>query len=176
MCSELVLPPGLCPTPGRGTVQHFRTTDPPVCLPTSTLAPSNLFLHIAQGSQSGLVFSLPASICRGDRASGTSPRDASEAIYQMHPLHYICKIHICPLVGSFHQGNREDVGLLMVQALEDELASGTCCTSKQISKGARLHGPWKRTSLCSSWVQRFSALMSRSSVTQATLDNVILFW
>lgn len=41
-------------------------------------APSSLFSHAAQGSQSGPVFSLPASICRGDRAGGTFPRDTSE--------------------------------------------------------------------------------------------------
>lgn len=116
-------------------MQRCRTTDPPLGLPTSTLAPSNLFLLIAQGSQSGPVSSLPASICRGHRACGTFPRDTSEAIYQMHRLHYICKAHICPLVGCLQQGNTEDGTLPMAQALEDELASGTC-TSKQMRKVA----------------------------------------
>lgn len=137
MCSELVplvlFPPVLFPTPGRGSA-HFITTDPPPRLSTSILVPSNLFSHVAQGSQSGPVCSLPASICRGDRACSTFPRDVSEAVYRVHCLHCICKIHICLLVGSFHQGNIQDCKLLTVQTLEEELASVTCCTSKQIYK------------------------------------------
>lgn len=139
-------------------MQYFRTTDPPPCLPTSTLAPFNLFSYIVQRSQSGPIFSLPASICRGDRACGTFPRGASERIYQLHRLHYICKIHICPLVGSFYHGNIEDGKWLMGQTLQDELASVRCCTSKYV-KSPGLHGHWKRT-LCASRVQRFSELMS----------------
>lgn len=130
--------------PGVRAVQHCRTTVPPLGLPTSTRAPSNLFLLIAQGWQSGPVCSLPASICRGHSACGTFPRDTSEAIYQMHRLHYICKIRICPLIGRFQQGNTEDGKWLMAQTLEDELASGTCCTSKQICKSRQgCMGPGK---------------------------------
>lgn len=61
VCPRLVplvlLPPVLCATLGWGSAQHFRTGGPPPRLSTSTLAPSNLFSHIAQGSQSGRVFS-----------------------------------------------------------------------------------------------------------------------
>lgn len=96
--------------------------------------------------------------------AATFPRDTSEAIYQMHRLHSICKIHICPLVGSFHQSNTEDGKSLMVQTLEDELASDTCFTSKQMREVARATGHWKRTRLCSPWVRKgCSELMSRSS-------------
>lgn len=104
---------------------------PPPWPPTSTPTPSNLFSHVAQGSQSGPVFSLPASICRGDGACSTFPRDASKAIYQMC-LYSVCKTHICPLVGHFHQGKVQAGRLLIVQTPEDELASVTCRTSKQI--------------------------------------------
>lgn len=64
--------------PGVGGCTAFQNRSPPPRLSTSTLAPSNLFSYIAQGTQSGPVFSLPASICRGDRACGILPRDASE--------------------------------------------------------------------------------------------------
>lgn len=178
-CPKLVLlvllPPVLCTTLGRGTAQHFRTGSPPPCLSTSTLAPSNLFSHIAQGSQSGPVFSLPASICRGDGACGTFPRDASEALYQKNRLHHKCKTHICPLVTSFHQGDIQDGKWLMVHTLEDELAS--VVGANKSLKSTRLYGPWKRAALCASWAQmRFSELMSRSSLIQIALDNVILPW
>ena len=47
-------------------------------------------------------------------------------------LYSVCKTHICPLVGSFHQGKVQAGRLLIVQTPEDELASVTCCISKQV--------------------------------------------
>lgn len=103
----------------------------------------------------------------------TFPRDVSEAISQMHHLHYICKTHLCPLVWSSCQGNIKDDKLLRVQTLEDELASVTCYTANKYMKSTGLCGHWKRTALCASWGQvRFSELMSQTSLIQVALNSV----
>lgn len=120
--------------------QHASLADPRLRLPIAALFPSNLFSHVSPGSQSGPVFSLPAPICRGDRACGSFPEDTSEVIYQIHHLYFctcICKIYICPPAGSFYQGNVRDWELLMAQPLEDVSARVTCSPRKQAHEGGR---------------------------------------
>lgn len=131
------------------------------CLPISTLAPSNMFSYTARGSQSGPMFFSPASICRGDRAYSTFPRDASKAIHQMYRLKYLCKIHICPLVGSFHQGNRRMGNCLWSRLSKMNLPVLHVVQANKYVKSAGPRGYGKRTAVCAFWGQRrFSELMS----------------
>lgn len=150
------------PLPRCRAAQRASLVDPPLCLAITAPLPSNLFSHVSQGSQSGPVFPLPASICRGD---GSFPRDAAEVIYQTH--HLYLSMQSLHMSSCREPPSRQHAGLRIAYGPDSRsriCQSYTFYGQTESIGLTGLGGHWKRAAPCASrvLVRDFPKLINQS--------------
>jgi hypothetical protein len=120
---------------------------------------------------------LPASICRGDKACDTFPRDASGVIFQMHVCTIYAKSTYVHLSGASIQAAHRMGNCLWSRLKKMNWPVLHAVHSNKCMKTTGLYGHGKRTALCASrFLMRLSEQMSQSSLIQTAWDNVIVSW